>query len=153
MCRSSYADLAPKVVRNDRGDDVWSFNGGSIPNIGLNAVAGRPKEEYGVNPTSFDEMRRGCWDIHERVKDMSTGGVHACMCSPSFPSFSGHVFMGVDDKELAAQPGHAYNDWHIDDWCGTLPGPAHSDGAAHVVGARKRPPTRSVASRRRAVTR
>jgi predicted TIM-barrel fold metal-dependent hydrolase len=119
---AEYADLAPKVVRNDRGDDVWSFNGGTIPNIGLNAVAGRPKEEYGVDPTSFDEMRRGCWDIHERVKDMSAGGVLACMCFPSFPSFSGRVFSGVDDKNLARALVRAYNDWHIDDWCGSYPG-------------------------------
>ncbi|HEX2381474.1 MAG TPA: amidohydrolase family protein [Acidimicrobiales bacterium] len=119
---TTYADLAPKVVRNAHGDDVWSFNGGSIPNIGLNAVAGRPREEYGVNPTSFDEMRRGCWDIHERVKDMSAGGVLACMCFPSFPSFSGRVFAGVDDKDLAAALVRAYNDWHIEDWCGSYPG-------------------------------
>jgi predicted TIM-barrel fold metal-dependent hydrolase len=119
---AKYADRAPKVVRNDRGDDVWSFNGGSIPNIGLNAVAGRPKEEYGVEPTSFEEMRRGCWDIHERVRDMSAGGVLACMCFPSFPSFSGRVFGGVDDKDLAAALVRAYNDWHIDDWCGSYPG-------------------------------
>ena len=119
---AKYADLAPKVVRTDAGDDVWAFNGGFIPNIGLNAVAGRPKEEYGVNPTSFDEMRRGCWDIHERVKDMSAGGVLACMCFPSFPSFSGRVFAALDDKDLAAALVRAYNDWHTDDWCGSYPG-------------------------------
>src|SRR5213078_4227111 len=72
---AEYVDRAPRVVRNERGDDVWVFDGGTIPNIGLNAVAGRPPEEYGVNPTSFEEMRPGCWDIHERVKDMSAGGV------------------------------------------------------------------------------
>ena len=36
---------------------MWVFDAQTIPNIGLNAVAGRPKEEYGVNPTAFDEMR------------------------------------------------------------------------------------------------
>jgi predicted TIM-barrel fold metal-dependent hydrolase len=119
---AKYADLAPKVIRTEHGDDVWSFNGGFIPNIGLNAVAGRPREEYGVNPTSFDEMRRGCWDIHERVKDMSAGGVLACMCFPSFPSFSGRVFLGMEDTQLAAALVRAYNDWHIEDWCGSYPG-------------------------------
>src|SRR5262245_10706591 len=43
-----FKDRAPKVVRRDDGSDVWVFNGSEIPNIGLNAVAGRPKEEYGV---------------------------------------------------------------------------------------------------------
>ena len=116
------ADRAPRVVRTDEGDDVWVFDGQRIPNIGLNAVAGRPKEEYGVNPTAFDEMRPGCYDVHERVKDMSAGGVLACMCFPSFPSFSGRLFLGSADKELALAVVRAYNDWHIDEWCGTYPG-------------------------------
>jgi predicted TIM-barrel fold metal-dependent hydrolase len=119
---AKYADAAPRVVRTDAGNDVWVYNGAEIPNIGLNAVAGRPKEEYGVNPTSFEEMRPGCYDIHERVKDMSAGGVLACMCFPSFPSFSGRLFMGTEDKDVALAMVQAYNDWHIDAWCGAYPG-------------------------------
>src|SRR2546423_11555864 len=72
---AKYAEEAPRVVRNEAGDDCWVFQGATIPNIGLNAVAGRPKEEYGVDPTSFDEMRRGCYDVDERVKAMSAAGV------------------------------------------------------------------------------
>ncbi|MGZ8763028.1 MAG: amidohydrolase family protein, partial [Acidimicrobiia bacterium] len=117
-----YADQAPKIVRTDAGNDVWVFNGVEIPNIGLNAVAGRPREEYGINPTSFEEMRPGCFNIDERVKDMSAGGVLACMCFPSFPSFSGRLFANVDDKDVALAVTRAYNDWHIDAWCGTHPG-------------------------------
>ena len=37
-----YRDRAPRIERNKRGDDVWVFEGSKIPNIGLNAVAGRP---------------------------------------------------------------------------------------------------------------
>ena len=117
-----YRELAPKIVRTRRGADVWSFDGGQIPNIGLNAVAGRPKEEYGIDPTAYDEMRPGCWDIHERIKDMNAGGVLASMCFPSFPGFSGRLFADVDDKDLALAVVRAYNDWHIDEWCGTYPG-------------------------------
>jgi predicted TIM-barrel fold metal-dependent hydrolase len=118
---AQYADQAPRVVRNERGDDVWVFDGQDIPNIGLNAVAGRPKEEYGIDPTSFDEMRPGCFDVHERVKGMSAGGVLASMNFPSFPSFSGRLFLPTADKELAASVVRAYNDWHIDGWCGAYP--------------------------------
>jgi predicted TIM-barrel fold metal-dependent hydrolase len=117
-----YADAAPRVVHTDAGNDVWVFNGATIPNIGLNAVAGRPREEYGVDPTAFDEMRPGCYDVHERVKDMSAGGVLATMNFPSFPSFSGRLFMSASDKDLALAMVQAYNDWHIDEWCGTYPG-------------------------------
>ena len=44
------------------------------------------------------------------------------MCFPSFPSFSGRLFLGSDDKDLALAVVQAYNDWHIDEWCGTYPG-------------------------------
>jgi predicted TIM-barrel fold metal-dependent hydrolase len=119
---AKYQDLAPKVIHTKRGDDVWVFGDQTIPNIGLNAVAGRPKEEYGVEPTSFDEMRPGCFDIAERVKDMNAGGVLGSMCFPSFPSFSGRVFGATGDKELGLSVLQAYNDWHIDEWCGSAPG-------------------------------
>ncbi|MBN8785268.1 MAG: hypothetical protein J0G98_19570, partial [Terrimonas ferruginea] len=54
---ASLADRAPKVVRKDDGSDQWVYEGKDIPNVGLNAVSGRPPEEYGVDPTSFAEIR------------------------------------------------------------------------------------------------
>jgi predicted TIM-barrel fold metal-dependent hydrolase len=116
-----YRDAAPKVIRTDEGDDVWQFGKAIIPNIGLNAVAGRPRTEFGVEPTAFEEMRAGCYDIHERVKDMSAAGVLGSMNFPSFPSFSGRLFAATPDKDLALAVVQAYNDWHIDEWCGTYP--------------------------------
>ncbi|MBI2703890.1 MAG: amidohydrolase [Actinobacteria bacterium] len=119
---AKFADQAPKVHRKRDGSDVWMFNGAKIPNIGLNAVAGRPREEYGIEPTAFDEMRPGCWDIDDRVKDMNAGGVLGSMCFPSFPGFSGRVFSAADDKDLALAVLRAYNDWHVDEWCGSYAG-------------------------------
>ena len=117
-----YRDQAPKVIKLDDGSDVWTFNDAIIPNIGLNAVAGRPKEEYGIEPTAFDEIRPGTYDIHERIKDMNAGGILASMNFPSFPGFSGRQFASAKDKDLALAVLRAYNDWHIDDWAGTYPG-------------------------------
>src|SRR6185369_2558829 len=54
---------APRVVRKKDGSDVWVFQGEQILNIGLNAVVGRPPEEYGMEPTSFAQLRKGTWDI------------------------------------------------------------------------------------------
>jgi predicted TIM-barrel fold metal-dependent hydrolase len=119
---SKHAAQAPRIERRQDGSDVWLFNGTVIPNVGLNAVAGRPKEEYGVEPTAFDEMRPGCFDVHERIKDMNAGGVLASMNFPSFPGFSGRLFAACEDKELALAVTRAYNDWHIDEWCGSYPG-------------------------------
>ena len=117
-----YRDLAPRVIRTEDGADVWVFNDTVIPNIGLNAVAGRPKEEYGIEPTAFDEMRPGCFDVHERVKYMDAGGVLASMNFPSFPGFSARLFAACQDKDLALAVVRAYNDWHIESWCGSYPG-------------------------------
>ena len=119
---AKYRDAAPRVERTPDGSDVWMFNGAVIPNVGLNAVAGRPKEEYGVEPTAFDEMRPGCYDVDERVKDMNAAGVLSSMNFPSFPGFSGRLFAAAADKGMAHDLIRAYNDWHIDEWCGSHPG-------------------------------
>ena len=65
--------------------------------------SGRPSSEYGFEPTRFDEMRRGAWDVHARVADMDINGVWASLCFPSFlPGFVGQrLTMWPDDDELA----------------------------------------------------
>jgi predicted TIM-barrel fold metal-dependent hydrolase len=117
-----YKELAPRVVTNANGDDVWLYEGQELPNIGLNAVAGKPPEEYGIEPTSFAEMRPGCWDIDARVADMDANGVLGSMCFPSFPQFCGQLFSRTEDRTVALAMLRAYNDWHIDQWCGSAPG-------------------------------
>ena len=121
---AKFAERAPKLIRKDSGIDVWSFEGAELPNIGLNAVAGRPPEEYAMDPTSFDDMRSGCYDIHDRVKDMNANGVLGSMCFPSFPQFCGQLFARTaqKDADLALALLQAYNDWHIESWCGAYPG-------------------------------
>ena len=67
-------------------------------------------------------MRPGCYDIDERVDDMNANGVLGSMCFPSFPQFCGQLFARTEDKDVALAMLRAYNDWHIDEWCGTHPG-------------------------------
>ena len=117
-----YMDRAPKLIRKDDGTDVWLYDGQELPNIGLNAVSGRPVEEYGIEPTAFSEMRPGCYDIDKRIDDMNANGVLGSMCFPSFPQFCGQLFARSEDKELGLALLQSYNDWHIDEWCGTHPG-------------------------------
>ncbi|UGQ11016.1 amidohydrolase [Yinghuangia sp. ASG 101] len=118
---AKYADDAPRVVRLENGADVWKFRDTVIPNVALNAVAGRPKEEYGLEPQALDEIRPGCWNADERVKDMDAGGILASMNFPSFPGFAARLF-ATDDPEFSLALVRAYNDWHIDEWCGAHPG-------------------------------
>ena len=45
------------------------------------------------------EMRPGCYDIHERVRDMDANGVLGSMCFPSFPNLCGQLFAARHDKD------------------------------------------------------
>ncbi|HVB94280.1 MAG TPA: amidohydrolase family protein [Acidimicrobiales bacterium] len=119
---AKYQDLAPKMIKKPDGTDVWTYDGNEMPNIGLNAVVGRPPEEYGIEPTSLDDMRPGCFDVHERIRDMNANGVLGSMNFPSFPQFCGQLFARTEDKDVALAMIQAYNDWHIEGWCGAAPG-------------------------------
>ncbi len=116
------AEMAPRVETVDDGRDVWMFQGAPLPNVGLNAVAGRVPEEYGLDALSFAQMRPGCFDIHERIRDMNVNGVLGSLNFPSIAGFAGALFYTCEDKDIALELLRAYNDWHVEDWCGTYPG-------------------------------
>lgn len=118
---AKWLDKAPKSVQKADGTDVWVYEGREIPNIGLNAVAGRPPEEYNIEPTRYDDIRRGCFDVDERVRDMDRNGVLGSMCFPSFVQFCGQLFARSADKDAALVLLKAYNDWHVDSWCAAHP--------------------------------
>jgi predicted TIM-barrel fold metal-dependent hydrolase len=120
---AKYMDQAPKIVKNDQGLDQWVFQGQATTTpFGMAATVGWPHDEWGFNPGSFSELRPGCFDIHERVRDMNANGVLASMCFPTMAGFNARTFTEGGDKNLSLVMLQAYNDWHIDEWCGTYPG-------------------------------
>ena len=122
---AKWKDRAPRLVRKADGSDVWVFEGQQIPNVGLNAVAGRAPDEYGMEPTALSQLRPGCYDIDARIGDMNANGVLGSLCFPSVPGFVGELFgreAKKGERELAIAMLRAYNDWHIDEWCGKYPG-------------------------------
>ncbi len=74
-----------------------------------------------MEPTSFDELRDGTWDITKRLADMDANGVIGSMCFPSFPNLCGQLFARSTDLDAGLAVLQAYNDWHIEDWCGAAP--------------------------------
>jgi predicted TIM-barrel fold metal-dependent hydrolase len=116
-----FKDRAPKVIRTPKGRDYWSIDGRPVPMIGMNAVAGREPHEYGMEAGSYDEMRPAAWQVDKRIEDMNANGVLGSICFPSFPGFSGNGFLDIEDKELALACIQAYNDWHVESWCGPYP--------------------------------
>jgi predicted TIM-barrel fold metal-dependent hydrolase len=119
---AKYAEQSPRVVEKD-GSHVWMYDGKEFPNVGFNAVVGRPVDEYSMEPSRFDDMRRGSWDIHARIKDMDLSGVYASLCFPSFlPGFAGQrLQLSTPDAELALAATRAWNDWNIEAWSGAYP--------------------------------
>lgn len=119
---SKYKDVAPRVIVDDKGREVWAYEDLRQETGGLGASSGRRPED--ITPVGFPytEMRPGCYDPKERLKDMNEAGVLASLCFPSFPRFCGQTFWEAKDKDLALLCVQAYNDWMIDEWCATAPG-------------------------------
>jgi len=120
---AKFAERAPRVVAKDDGTETWLYDGVEIPNIGLNAVAGKPPREYSRDPVTFADMRTGAWDVHRRIADMDLDGVYASLNFPSFlTGFGGGRLQSTTrDRDLALATTRAWNDWHLDDWAGAAP--------------------------------
>jgi predicted TIM-barrel fold metal-dependent hydrolase len=67
-------------------------------------------------------MRPGCYDVHERIRDMNANGLLASMNFPTAAGFAGTWLADMPDQKLAAIAVAAYNDWHIDELAGSYPG-------------------------------
>ncbi len=117
-----YVDRGPRVVEEE-GREYWLIDGGLELNVGGNAASGRSIDApLGGESVRFDEMRRGAWDIHERIRDMDINGIYASLGFPSMVfSFAGQRFMRMRDPVLGQLCVQAYNDWVIDEWTAPYP--------------------------------
>jgi predicted TIM-barrel fold metal-dependent hydrolase len=113
---------APKNLTDKNGNNYWSYQGSYRPLTGLNAVVGRPFEEYGMEPSAFNQLREGCYDVHARIDDMDVNGIAASMCFGNSIGFDGQTFHKAPDKQLALRHMQAWNDWHYQEWCMAYPG-------------------------------
>jgi predicted TIM-barrel fold metal-dependent hydrolase len=112
-----------KGVEDGEWGDWWLYDGLVYPFPKLSAAVGF--DELDVTPTTFDDIRPGCWKQADRLADMEANHVDASICFPNtLPRFCGQTFyeQGVKreggDPELALLCVQAYNDWMIDEWCG-----------------------------------
>jgi predicted TIM-barrel fold metal-dependent hydrolase len=118
---AKWRDTAPRIVR-DGTEEFWAYEDRQIATIGLNATAGKTREEFSPEPITYEDMRAGCYDPAARVADMDQGGVLASMLFPSFPRYCGQVFHEAKDRELGLLCVQAWNDFILDDLAGAYPG-------------------------------
>jgi predicted TIM-barrel fold metal-dependent hydrolase len=138
---AKYREVGPRVVRDratfsfsggvfsyEKGTpdgewcDWWIYDALVYPFPKLSAAVGF--DDLDVTPTTYDDIRPGCWIQSERLADMTANHVEASICFPNtLPRFCGQTFyeQGVKreggDPELARLCVQAYNDWMIDEWC------------------------------------
>jgi predicted TIM-barrel fold metal-dependent hydrolase len=118
-----WAERAPRLVFDaGTGMQNWTWEAGSAVTPFICAVVTLPPEEWGYDPSTLAEMRPGCWDVKQRVRDMDANGILASLCFPSFAGMCGSFFAACQDRALASAALQAYNDWHIDEWAGSHPG-------------------------------
>jgi predicted TIM-barrel fold metal-dependent hydrolase len=116
-----WRENAPHIVRE--GDsEHWVYEDRQIVTTGLNAVAGKSREEFSPEPITYEDMREGCYEPAARVADMDQGNVLSSMLFPSFPRYCGQVFHEADDKDLALLCVRAWNDFILDEFAGAYPG-------------------------------
>jgi predicted TIM-barrel fold metal-dependent hydrolase len=116
-----WRDTAPRIVR-DGESEFWVYEDRQIVTTGLNAVAGKRREEFSPEPITYEDMRAGCYEPAARVADMDQGSVLASLMFPSFPRYCGQVFHEAKDKELALLCVRAWNDFILEEFAGAYPG-------------------------------
>jgi predicted TIM-barrel fold metal-dependent hydrolase len=114
-----FRDAAPHVVE-DGGQEFWVYEDRRHANLGLNAVAGKPQEEWSREPCRFDQMIPGCYDAAARADDFRAAGIMSSLSFPTLPRFGGALFIDFHDKELADVCVRAWNDFMFD-WCSVAP--------------------------------
>jgi predicted TIM-barrel fold metal-dependent hydrolase len=127
---STFADRTPTLEHTDEGA-FWVIPGlgRNIEMSGLSTAAGQKVEEFSPKSKAFDQMRPGCYDPNERLKDMDIDGVDAQVCFPTLPGLAGATFIDeIADRDYALALTRAYNDWLAEVWCGA--DPARLIGAA-----------------------
>ena len=86
--------------------------------MGLNAVAGKPREQWGTEPVRFSDMIPGCYDPHERATDMAPTGSSPASTSRPCPASAAAVPASRTRSLACVQ---AWNDFVLDEWCAAAP--------------------------------
>ena len=118
---AKFSDRAPRVVETDDGNHVWVLDGTVLSVIAINAVVGQQRDQALVEPTRFEMIREGAYDVHQRVADMDIDGLYASLNFPSLVGFAGVRLQRLADQEFALATVKAWNDWHIEEWAGAYP--------------------------------
>jgi predicted TIM-barrel fold metal-dependent hydrolase len=120
------ASLDLQVTSSDEGEwaDVWHYEDLRAPVMLQSAAVGFPRNEVGLRAVTFDDVRPGCYQPQQRLRDMDLAGVEAQLCFPNVAPvrFCGQGFLDAQDRKLSLLCVRAYNDFILDEWCAATSG-------------------------------
>ena len=111
----AYRAMAPRVVDQADGTQVFVIEGLAAAPMGLQGTAGKKADERKVLG-SYREGRAGGWDPEVRLKDMRQDGVDAEVLYTSL----GLNMYRIKNADYQRACFRAYNDW-LADFCATHP--------------------------------
>jgi len=111
---SAFRDRIPQIVADSEGIDRVKVEGelfsrGVITPAAM-CIPGGLSEAQQARTLSWDDLRPGSFDPHERIKDMDAEGIDVSILYPSIGMF----FTGLKDPQLGAAACRAYNNWMAD---------------------------------------
>ena len=71
---AKHREAGPHVVEAD-DREYWVYEGRRGQTMGLNAVAGKERKEYSMDPVRYADMIPGCYDPVQRAKDLLADGI------------------------------------------------------------------------------
>ena len=105
-----FHDRIPRLVKDPKGGDAWEFHRGVAPMpIGMVTTPGKRYEEFHWFGSSYDTIRKSCFDGKARLEDMTYDGVDAEVLYPSQRTMM--YFMDNEDDEFHKAGLDAYNAW------------------------------------------
>jgi predicted TIM-barrel fold metal-dependent hydrolase len=117
-----YRDRAPHVIDGVDGGQAWVFGNDVVPLSRMTACAGEDPSTFRRGaPARYENLRKGAYDPIARVDDMDLDGVDRHACLPTVIGYSGTRLLQVGDLDLVRACVEAYNDFIIDEWCGSDP--------------------------------
>ncbi|MBT6273224.1 MAG: hypothetical protein HOI95_03725 [Chromatiales bacterium] len=107
---SAFRDRVPTVAPNADGIPVTKLEGktrdGAVRSLYSSCVPAGLVDASRMREIDFDEVPKGGWDPHARIKVMDEEGIEAAFLYPSMALGLGHL----NDLELAGVCARAYNE-------------------------------------------